>query len=164
MLNRTSLQIQNNTKTNEQQRAWENEEKFKNFTDFYKNISEDLDSVEYPRLNNLNIDEFQYSTIQKFDSKIKESASNDLKVIHVNIVGIDKNFINLINFLNSFDNFFDIIVLSECHINNHDILLPDLHNTHIIQGYNKFYVRSSRKLGGVIIYVRDLLTATYISF
>ena len=143
-------------------KKWDDIKNFEDFAEIYKNMSDDPDAQEYPRFKNLSIDNFQYSTIENLDSRLGESCSNDLKTIHINVVGIDRNFQNLTDFLLSFKYHFDIIVLSETHINNLDCYLPDLHNTHVIEGYDKFYVRSTRRFGGVIIYANVNLKASYI--
>ena len=70
--------------------------------------------------------------------------------------------VNPPDFLLSFKYHFDIIVLSKTHINNLDCYLPDLHDTHVIEGYDKFYVRSTKRHGRVIIYANVNLKATYI--
>ena len=144
--------------------TWDDIKNFDDFTKVYKNIIDDIEVQDYPRFcSNLNIDDFQYSTLDNLDLRLGESCSNDLKTIHINIVGIDRNFGNLTDFLNGFKFHFDVIVLSEAHLNQEDVILPDLHNTHVIEGYKNFYVRSSRKFGGVVIYTDVKLNATYIN-
>ena len=64
-------------------------------------------------------------------------------------------------YLNSFKFTFDAIILTECHIAVNDLCNFDLHNQHPIEGYDKFYVKSTIKYGGVVMYVKSDLKAAY---
>ena len=54
-----------------------------------------------------------------------------LKVVHFNIRGIEKNFDNLILYLNSLNHSFDVICLSEIHITN----VNHVKNRFTMEGY-----------------------------
>ena len=63
-------------------------------------------------------------------------------------------------YLNSVTYEFDIIVLTECHLQLNVTYDHDIHNQHPIQGYDKFYTRSKIKYGGVVLYLKSELNAT----
>ena len=64
-------------------------------------------------------------------------------------------------YLNSLDHNFDIIVLTESHIQISAVHPIDLHSKYPIVGYDMFYVQSSIKFGGIIMYVKSKFKATY---
>ena len=88
--------------------------------------------------------------IYKFNSTFSINVAN-CSVLSLNIRGIDCNFDKFVLYLASLNYNFDIIVLSECHIQINEHHNADLHNTHVIGGYDKYYTRSKIKYGGVII-------------
>ena len=139
------------------------------FSEFYKqttgNDHEDrdfhnLERPDFPRAINNNIDTFQYYTADNFNDTIKPSTAQ-LSVINFNIRGINCNFDNLLTYLNSLECKFDIIILTESHIQNNAVHAENLHNKYPIEGYDMFYVESSIKFGGVIMYVKSKFKATY---
>ena len=66
------------------------------------------------------------------------------------------------NYLSSLNSSFSVIVLTECHFRE-ELINLDIHNMYPLNGYNMFYVRSKIKYGGVIIYVKDNVGASYIN-
>ncbi len=146
------------------------EDEYLAFSNFYKqtlektsngdNVTHDIDIEDFPRVNHLNIEEFQYYNVDKFNSKFDNKAEQ-ISALNVNIRGITCNFDNFILYLNTLSITFDVISLSECHIQKNDLYNRDIHNEHHTPGYDKFYVLSSIKYGGVILYVKSDLKATY---
>ena len=136
------------------------------FAEFYKQTIDyetddrenglDLGRPEYPRVLHNNIDQFQYYTVENFKSTF-QSDPEQLSIININIRGINRNFDNLVLYLNSLNYTFDAIVLTECHIEKSTLVNVDLHNKHPIEGYDKFYIESNIKYGGVI---RVVITGT----
>lgn len=116
--------------------------------------------MHFPRYNQNHIENFSYYSTDQFNSKI-EYKELDLSVISFNIRGIDCNFDKLILFLSSLNYKFDVITLVECHIKNDELYNHDLHNTHPLNNYDKFYVRSNIRYGGIIMYVKKELSANY---
>ena len=143
----------------------------KDFITFYKqtlNINENDESKfdleiggpDFPRLLHNDMDEFQYYDVEKFN-KLTNITADGLSTININIRGIDCNYQNLTQYINSMRHKFDVIILTECHIQLDNNYNADLHQTHPIEGYRKFYVRSLIRYGGVIIYVKEELNAEY---
>ena len=115
---------------------------------------------DFPRLNNFNLDNFDYYSIDKINTLFNKhnSLNKSLKIVHFNIRGLDKNFDNLILYLNSLDHTFDVITLSECHIT----LNTNIDNRYKIEGYDNFFVYSNIKFGGCVIYSKTHLGASQI--
>ena len=133
---------------------------FDKFQDFYSGISSrtdeepgcDSDRYDFPRLNNFNIDSFDYYTPDKLNRTLdnNETYRSALKIIHINIRGLELHFDDLNLFLNTFNNPFSIITLSECHLRNNNTYLNN--NRFHIAGYDKFFVFSEIGYGGCAIY------------
>ena len=119
------------------------------------NLRDDL-----PRNNHSQVENFKYYSVDKFNDTVKDNNSA-LSTISINVRGIERNFDNLLLFMKSITHEFDIIALTECHIHLNETYNSDLHNTHSIPGYDKFYVQSKIRYGGVVLYVRANLKATY---
>ena len=143
-----------------------------NFVKFYKdslNLNEDevdqndyqIISQDYPRTLHNNLENFQYYTVDKFNNTFCRRTNGPITTLSINIRGIDCNYDNLLEFLNTIKYSFDVIILTECHIFKNEIYNADIHKTHPINGYDKFYTRSTIKFGGVIIYVKTELKAIY---
>ena len=130
------------------------------FTDFYKqtcnaqNVCDNEERTDFPRFQNLNIDDFAYYTTDKFNESIKIEIGTDFTTLHINVRGIECNYDNLIMYLNMFKIPFDVIVLSECHING-TTGCSDIDKKFDINGYQKFYCKSRIKFGGVVVYVKN---------
>ena len=138
-----------------------------NFLNFYRQGSEQVfdgndenDRNDFPRLHNTGIDDFEYFGNEKFRERFKYSVNN-LSILNFNIRGINKNYDNLLSFLNSLNYKFDAIILNECHIYK-DINNIDLHSSFPITGYKLFYIKSNIKYGGVMIYLSENYTASYL--
>ena len=131
-----------------------------NFND--NEIFEDDDICQdFPRFNKPDSANFDYYSIEKFNSmcKDKSSLNNSLKIIHLNIRGLDKNFDNFITYLNTLDQSFDVITLSECHLQ----VNANCDNRFKIEGYDNFFVYSNIKFGGCAIYCKTTLCASQIT-
>ena len=116
--------------------------------------------MHFPRYNQNHIENFSNYSVDDFNSKI-EYKELDLSVISFNIRGIDCNFDKLILFLTSLNYQFDVITLVECHIKENKLYNYDLHNAHVMNNYDKFYVKSNIKYGGIVMYVKKKLSANY---
>ena len=73
------------------------------------------------------------------------------------------NFENFLNYISTIEHNFDVLILTEAHIQVDPHYNADLHQKHVISGYDKFYCRSNIKFGGVVIYVKTEYQACYIS-
>ena len=113
-----------------------------------------------PRNNHSQVETFTYYSVDKFNNTVNTNSSA-LSTISVNVRGIERNFDNLLLFMKSITHEFDIIALTECHLHLNETYNADLQNTHPIPGYDKFYVKSKIRYGGVVLYVRTNLKATY---
>ena len=139
------------------------------FLKFYKqtlDIADNEDnhnelSMDFPRTLHSNLDKFQYYTVEKFNNSFKTQTINQLSTISINIRGLSCNYINLIQYLKSLKIEFDALILTECHIQMNELFDEDLHKTHPIEGYDKFYVKSTIRYGGVVMYVKSEYKATY---
>ncbi len=120
----------------------------------------DLGRPDFPRALHDNIDKFQYYTVNKFNNTFQNSTEQ-LSVISINVRGISCNYDNLLMYLNSLKINFDAVVLTECHIPKNALCNFDLHAQHPLEGYDKFYVQSTIKFGGVIMYVKNDFKAAY---
>ena len=140
---------------------------FQSFNDIVKNsvhVDGDSDSEsdeynqDFPRMNNSSSVNFDYYTIDKFNSfsQALPSTKSSLKVCHFNIRGIDKNYDSLVLYLNSIHSSFDIICLSECHI---QIDRTNIDDRYSLVGYDKHLVYSNIKFGGCMIYYKTCLQA-----
>ena len=140
---------------------------FQNFNqiinkDIYYDDDDDGDDFthDFPRLNNFNLDNFDYYSIDKINTLFNKhnNINKSLKIVHFNIRGLVKNFDNLILYLSSLDHTFDVITLSECHIT----LNNNIDNRYKIEGYDNFFVYSNIKFGGCVIYSKTHLGASQI--
>lgn len=95
--------------------------------------------------------EFKYYNIDNLNSLHKTYKDKiDLSLFHVNIRSLHKNSDNLINFINSSDCQFDILVLTEIWSTNLDFY------SQLIPGYSYHYNPPlNRRAGGVAIYYRS---------
>ena len=93
----------------------------------------------------------KYLTPMEF-SKIKKTPDN-LSVLHINIVSIQKNIDELRQLLTLLDYNFDIIGLSETKIRKNIDPIININ----MQGYNFEYVSTEAKCGGVGIYIKKSL-------
>lgn len=108
-------------------------------------------------LNIRNIDSIKLKCLEV--NKIEDCYSilnptYNFKVLSYNIRSINKNFDNFLVTLHRMNCYFDLIALTECHINEMSII-P------IIPGYKSY--RSNKiinKNGGVVVYVRDTWNAS----
>ena len=145
-------------------------EGYSTFHNFYKEICENSDltvndnviklQTDLPRHEQNHIESFSYFSTEKFEKNIEYNAL-DLSILSINVRGIDCNYDNVIMYINSIKYSFDIIALTECHLQLNESYNVDLHNYQPIQGYDKFYTRSRIKYGGVIMYVKSNLKAVY---
>ncbi len=130
------------------------ESEYSDFLTFYKetlnfedtNGNDEIDSgrQNFPRLQHNHIEQFQYYTADKFNSTFSLNI-RQLSTLSINVRGIDCNYDNLLLFLNSINYNIDAIILTECHIQHSNTYNYDLHNTHPIEGYDKFYIKSPTK-------------------
>ena len=118
--------------------------------------------MHFPRYNHNHIENFSYYSVDDFNSKI-EYKELDLSVISFNIRGIDCNFDKLVLLLSTLKYQFDVITLVECHIKENELYNNDLHFAHVINNYDKIYVKSKIKYGGIVMYVKKKLSANYCS-
>ena len=141
---------------------------YNTFTNFYRqSTTSDTDDIksnsnirqDFPRFHNTSIEEFDYYSVDKFNSHFKNNIS-DLSVLNINIRGTSCNFDQFILYLNSLNYLFDAIILTECHLPKDEANI-DMHNTFPINGYEMFYTRSNTAYGGVMIYVLDKHEASY---
>lgn len=121
---------------------------------------EDSDHVSYepdfPNLNSLNSEEFDYYDINKLNSLYSDkhiSTNHALTVVHFNIRGLQSNFDNLVLYLSSLSQPFDFICLSETHIHTANADIDDRFN---LDGYDKHFVSSSILYGGCLIYAKSI--------
>ena len=113
-----------------------------------------LSRPDFPRLLHNNIETFQYYSADKFNNCFVNNDSQ-ISTLNVNVRGINCNYDNFVMYLNSLKYNFDALILTECHIQADELYNADLHNMHPIDGYDKFYVKSSIKFGGVVMYVKS---------
>ena len=139
------------------------------FTNFYRNINQNLfqdilnDRYDYPRNTNLGIENFKYYTVGDFNNLHNNSEENsDLKIFNQNICGINCNYDKLVSYLATLKIEFDVICLTECHIEK-DMLGTDMHEKFPLNGFTMYYVNSNIRYGGVMIYVKNNLNASYIN-
>ena len=83
-------------------------------------------------------------------------VNDSLFIVHINIVSLQKNFDNLILFLNQFVKPIDVLCFSETRLNDHNLSYCAL------LGYNAFYCNSKTKAGGAAIFVADRLNSKQI--
>ena len=75
------------------------------FTEFYKLTCNDLNGfddeerLDFPRFQNLNIDDFAYYTTDKFNERIKIEIGADFSTLHINVRGLECNYDNFIMLL-----------------------------------------------------------------
>ena len=132
----------------------------KQFSEFYKEIHSneiiDDDNIrpDFPRAMHENIDNFKYYTVDSFNSVILKEEKSKLSVLNINIRGIDCNFEKFISYLSTIEHDFDVLILTEAHLQVDPNYNFELHQMHVITGYDKFYCRSNIKFGGVVMYVK----------
>ena len=140
------------------------------FANFYRNINQNLfqdilnDRHDYPRNTNLGLENFKYYTVGDFNNLHNNNNSeenSDLKIFNQNICGINCNYDKLVSYLATLKVEFDVICLTECHIEK-DMLGTDIHEKFPLKGYTMYYVNSNIRYGGVMIYVKNNLNASYI--
>ena len=100
-----------------------------------QNSIDETERFDFPRLNKFNQDTFDYYTAEKFNKLLQSNkyTNNSLKIIHLNILGLEAHYDDLILFLTTLDMSFDIITLSECHLSNK--------NTYFWNEFNPFAFR-----------------------
>jgi hypothetical protein len=81
----------------------------------------------------------------------KHSAKESLSIFHVNIRSLRKNFSKLVLLLDSIDNKFNLIILTETWLKSHN---ADLFK---IEGYDHEHITRSTTGGGVSIYIKENL-------
>ena len=93
---------------------------------------------DFPRLNKFNQDSFDYYTAEKFNTLLQSNkyTNNSLKILHLNIRGLEAHYEDLVLFLNTLDTSFDIITLSECHLSNKNTYLNNRRFS--LDGYDNF--------------------------
>ena len=147
------------------------------FSKFYRNLTceddengdekydTDINRADFPRLKTNEIEAFKYYNTDQFNTTFKSTTNNDndLKTINLNIRGLSQNYDNLTAYLSSLETQFDIIILTECHLQKDDLVSRDLHNKYPLNGYNTFYVKSTIRYGGVLVYVKSHLKTVYIN-
>ena len=143
----------------------DNNDNLDNFSNLYKDIACETpgcDNYDFPRLNNLNIEDFKYFSIKDFNQNFGETNDVDFKALNMNIRGISPNYDNLNAYLSTLNIRFDAIILTECHLMQ-DILRLDMHNKYPIKNYKLYYTKSTRKYGGLMVYIAEQHDATYIN-
>ena len=142
-----------------------------NFDNFYRQtvIPDENDNIDtltrpdYPRMITDAINDFKYYTVEKFNENFLIDYDDQISLININIRGITKNYDNFINYLNSINHKFDIMVLTECHIQKNSMSNKKIDNRYPIEGYNMFYSESNIRFGGVVIYTKNNLKVTYVN-
>ena len=142
-------------------------DEYNSFTKFYQetsnyestNCDNSLENS-LPRFQQDHIEKFSYYTADKFKAEFSSNLRN-LSTLSINIRGIECNYDNFMIYLAELNYDFDVIALTECHLQQNEVYNYDLENTHTIQGYTKFYSRSKIKYGGVILYIKSNLKASY---
>ena len=130
------------------------------FANFYQQThndfaDEECSRINFPRLNNLNkFDNFAYYTPTKYNTTVNHKADTDLAIINLNIRGLERNFDNLVTYLNTFDTTFDVIVLTEAHIQNTP-RYTNIENMYNLEGYVGYHTKSTIKFGGITLYVKN---------
>lgn len=102
-------------------------------------------------LNN-NIDNFhKYNSFhcapREWLTYINPDSRNKLKIFHVNIRSVNKNFDELLVFLTRISTEVDIVILTECWLNK-------VVNVPVLHGYNSHRSTAQNQNDGVIVYVR----------
>ena len=118
---------------------------------------DDIDCIDFNNNNIVqNTDQqcnyFNTTTIDNIYSNNLD-RDNALKLIHLNVRGLSTNYNNLILYLNTLTLSFDIICLSEVHLQQGKTYL-DTDRFHI-NGYKTYKVFSTISYGGCVIYVRE---------
>ena len=81
------------------------------------------------------------------------ATGNYIKLLSLNIRSINKNYNDLLILLQQFQNIFDVIILTECWINNHYV-------PKIIQGFDSYYTKCVRlQNDGVVVYIKSSINA-----
>ena len=127
--------------------------------DGYDSDSDDY-RQDFPRFNNhsATAQKFEYYSVDKLNGLIKTIPNklNALKICHFNLRGIEKNYNNIILYLKTINEPFDVICLSECHLLQGKSNIDDRFD---ITGYDKHVVYSTIKFGGCMIYSKSTLNA-----
>ena len=94
---------------------------------------------DFPRLNKFDPNAFDYYTAEKFNKLLQSQKYNNrsLKVLHLNIRGLEAHYQDMILFLNTLNTSFDVITLSECHLRKSNTYLNC--NRFAINGYDNFF-------------------------
>ena len=137
------------------------ETNFNDFNDFETLYKDTKLYEDFPRLDNLNLDNFEYYSTDKFNECFDKPLTDDLKIAHFNIRGIQSNYRKFIEYLNVINLQFDIIMISEARIPE-SVIDIDMHNSFPIDGYTLFYTRSKIKAGGVMMYTKQSFNASCI--
>lgn len=99
--------------------------------------------------HNKSVETHILDSVTEYKNKLYSSCDVGLKIFHINIRSLVKNFDELILFLGQFEEKFDVIALTET-FKLHDISL------FTIGGYNMLYSHSEvNRNDGVVVYVRD---------
>ena len=94
----------------------------------------------------------EYKTLERlFEEMCANSANDQIVVVHINIVSLNKNFDAFTHFLHRFPKRIDVICLSETRLNDRNLKYSYL------PGYKLFCNNSSTKAGGSAIYASDSL-------
>ena len=113
----------------------QNSQNFNKFANFYEAAKVPIDGTQLSNDNEERIEncsDYKYYTTIDFNemyaNKYTLDKNSDLKIINLNIRGIERNYDNLVNYLSTIKTQFDVICLTECHINNNNLVKEDLHN------------------------------------
>ena len=134
-----NVDTDNIQKSQSTQYLQQNSQNFNKFAKFYEAAKIPMDGIQ---LNSKqeesieNCDDFKYYSTTDFNemyaNKYKLDKNSDLKIINLNIRGIERNYDNLVNYLATIEPQFDVICLTECHISNNKLLKEDLQNKYPI--------------------------------
>ena len=136
-----------------------------NILNSFSNTS-DYDIVDstsdFPRLNKPDL-ETKYFTHSSIDNIFKASdirIDDALKSLHINIRGLETHFDDLLSYLLTFSFRFDIICISEAHLDTSKSYLDSVRFD--IDGYCQYQVPSTIQYGGCVIYVRQPIKSSII--
>ena len=121
--------------------------------DQINNFSSNNDSFNNNNFSNCNfnfLNESNYYTSNEWKLNSNKNNLFNFNIININIRSLKKNFDKLIMFLNTFDDHFDIVSITETWLSDNNIFIFN------IPGYN--HICSNRKHkngGGVLIYIRE---------
>ena len=121
--------------------------------DQINNFSSNNDSFNNNNFSNCNfnfLNESNYYTSNEWKLNSNKNNLFNFNIININIRSLKKNFDKLIMFLNTFDDHFDLVSITETWLSDNNIFIFN------IPGYN--HICSNRKHkngGGVLIYIRE---------